>query len=133
MARRTPPLVLLVEDNAMIRDRYAEFLQISGFEVLTAADGIEALEHARRTQPDVILLDASLPRLDGWETLKALKADALTRESLVLMLTAHVFNEHRQRAAMEGADGFIAKPCLPDEVTEEVRKALARAGREDVR
>lgn len=132
MLRRARPLVLLVEDNGMIRDRYAEFLQMSGFDVLTAGDGVEALAQARQSQPDVILLDASLPRLDGWDTLRALKGDAHTRQSLVLMLTAHVFDEHRRRAAAEGADGFIPKPCLPAELTDEVRKALARAERKNV-
>lgn len=126
MAPRSRPLVLLVEDHDIIRDRYAEFLRISGFDVLTAADGMEALEQARRAQPDLILLDASLPVLDGWEALRALKTDPQTRESLVLMLTAHVFDEHRRRAAVDGADGFVPKPCLPDELAEEVRRALAR-------
>jgi CheY-like chemotaxis protein len=70
-------------------------------------------------------MDATMPRLDGWEAARRLKTDAETRHIPLIMLTAHAFDEHRQRAAAVGADVFLAKPVLPDALTDQIRKILA--------
>ena len=118
--------VLLVEDVADTREMYAEYLRHCGFAVITATNGAEALEAAREQLPDVILMDVSMPGLDGWMTTELLKNDPTTRDVPVLILTAHVFAEHRAKAKDVGADGFIAKPCMPDELAREIAAALQR-------
>ena len=126
MTQQPSATVLLVEDVADTRDMYADYLRHCGFVVTTATNGAEALEAARERTPDLILMDAAMPGLDGWATTKLLKSDPLTRDVPVLILTAHVFTEHRQRAQEVGADGFIGKPCMPDELAREVTAALHR-------
>lgn len=123
-----PPLarVLLVEDVADTREMYADYLRHCGYDVSTATNGAEALDAARELGPDVILMDAAMPGLDGWTATHLLKHDPITRDIPVLILTAHVFAEHRTRAAEVGADGFIGKPCMPDELAREVAAALLR-------
>jgi two-component system cell cycle response regulator DivK len=125
-ASREGALVLLVEDHQDVRDMYADYLKYSGFSVIAAANGAEGVDAARTEHPDLILMDATMPGIDGWEATRLLKADAATRDIPILMLTAHVFSEYQTRARDVGADGFIAKPCLPDELVREVTVALAR-------
>jgi CheY-like chemotaxis protein len=126
MTQQQNATVLIVEDVADTREMYAEYLRHCGFGVLTATTGSEALEAARERPPDLILMDAAMPGLDGWAATKLLKNDPVTRDVPVLILTAHVFAEHRSRAQEVGADGFIAKPCMPDELAREVAAALQR-------
>ena len=126
MNEHPPASVLLVEDVADTRDMYADYLRYCGFTVTTATTGAEALDAARATRPDLILMDAAMPGLDGWAATKLLKNDPATRNVPVLILTAHVFAEHRARAQEVGADGFIGKPCMPDELAREVSAALHR-------
>ena len=117
--------ILLVEDNDMNRDMLSRRLQRKGHEVLMAADGMQAILMAESELPDLILLDMSLPVIDGWEAARRLKADPKTRSIPLIMLTAHAFDEHRQRAADVGADAFLPKPVLPDALALEIRKVLA--------
>jgi CheY-like chemotaxis protein len=126
MTRQETAKVLLVEDVADTREMYAEYLRHCGFAVLTATNGTEALDTARANAPDVILMDAAMPGLDGWAATKLLKNDPATRDVPILILTAHVFAEHRDRAEEVGADGFIGKPCMPDELAREVSAVLSR-------
>jgi CheY-like chemotaxis protein len=126
MTQQQSATVLLVEDVADTREMYADYLRHCGFAVTTAMTGAEALEVARAQPPDLILMDASMPELDGWAATELLKNDPLTRDVPVLILTAHVFPEHRNRAREVGADGFIGKPCMPDELAREVSAALER-------
>jgi two-component system cell cycle response regulator DivK len=118
--------VLLVEDVADTREMYADYLRHCGFVVTTATNGAEALDAARERIPDLILMDAAMPGLDGWTATKLLKNDPATRDVPILILTAHVFTEHRTKAQEVGADGFIGKPCMPDELAREVTAALHR-------
>jgi CheY-like chemotaxis protein len=120
-----PPLVLIVDDNLDAREMYAIYLEHAGFRAQEAGDGQTAIELARRERPAVILMDATMPLLDGWEAARRLKADAATRNIPLIMLTAHAFAEHRERAAKVGADAFLAKPVLPDVLALEIRKVLA--------
>lgn len=104
------PKLLLVEDNEMNRDMLSRRLQRRGFVVVCALDGQQALEVAASDRPDLILMDMSLPILDGWETTRRLKADPHLQSIPVIALTAHamVADEHRARKA--GCDDFDTKP-----------------------
>lgn len=118
------PLVLIVDDNLDAREMYAMYLEHEGFRSAEAADGHSAIDLAKRDKPDLILMDATMPHLDGWEAARALKADDDTKRIPLIMLTAHAFSEHRDRAAAVGADGFLAKPVLPDVLAREIRRML---------
>ena len=128
-APRNSPLVLLAEDFEDARELYREYLEYSGFAVETAANGREAIDKAIRLNPDLILMDASMPVLDGWQATRALKADERTQHIPILALTAHAFDDAKQEAREAGCDGFITKPCLPDDLVTEVRHTLEAAGR----
>jgi two-component system cell cycle response regulator DivK len=123
-AARTPPTILLAEDFEDARELYREYLEFSGFQVLTVANGREAIERAIELQPDLILMDASMPVLDGWQATRELKANDVTRHIPVVALTAHAFDDARQQARAAGCDAFITKPCLPDDLVSQVRSVL---------
>jgi CheY-like chemotaxis protein len=114
----------VVDDNLDAREMYAMYLEYEGFRVMEAQNGHEAIEKTRTDQPSLVLMDASMPRLDGWDAVKILKADPQTCAIPVLMLTGHAYDEHRAKAASVGADGFLAKPVLPDQLAREVRRVL---------
>jgi len=118
------PVVLIVDDNVDAREMYAIYLEHAGFRALEAGDGQTALELARRDRPAVILMDATMPRMDGWEAARRLKTDVDTKSIPLIMLTAHAFDEHRKRAAEVGADAFLPKPVLPDALAVEIRRVL---------
>jgi CheY-like chemotaxis protein len=104
------PRLLLVEDNEESRDGLSRHLQRKGFEVLTAADGRQGLEAARAGAPDLVLMDMSLPVLDGWEATRQLKADPATRHIPVIALTAHAMAGDREKALAAGCDEYDTKP-----------------------
>jgi len=128
-APRSSPIVLLAEDFEDARELYREYLEYSGFAVETATNGREAVDKAIGLQPDLILMDASMPLLDGWQATRALKADPRTRAIPIVALTAHAFEDAKHEAREAGCDGFITKPCLPDDLVTEVRATLEAAGR----
>ena len=121
---RKQPLVLIAEDFEDARELYRDYLEFSGFDVETATNGREAIEQAVALQPDLILMDASMPVLDGWQATRELKANPSTRHIPVLALTAHAFDDARQEARAVGCDGFVPKPCLPDDLVARVRSTL---------
>lgn len=121
------PLILVVDDNLDAREMYAMYLQYDGFRVSEAQNGSEAVAMVRAELPALVLMDASMPRMDGWDAVKVLKADPVTKHIPVLMLTGHAYDEHRLKAASVGADGFLAKPILPDALAREVRRVLELA------
>lgn len=123
-ARRDRPLVLIVEDQSDLRQLYAQELSMSGFDVIEAGNGIEALTHTAERFPDVILMDLSLPVLDGWEATRRLKDDTRTAHIPVVALTAHDGSGELQRATLAGCDWFVPKPCPPHDLIEEVRRVL---------
>ena len=127
-----PPLVLLVEDFDDAREMYTDYLEFNGLRVAGAADAVRGLEMADRLQPSIILMDAALPGLSGWDAIAELKANPRTRHIPVLMLTGHVLGDARERALEAGADGFIPKPCLPDELTRHILEILHKEHRSDV-
>ena len=102
--------ILLVEDNEMNRDMLARRLARKGYEVSVAVDGEEGVALARASLPDLILMDMSLPVLDGWEATRRLKADPATRATPVIALTAHAMTGDRERALEAGCDDYDTKP-----------------------
>ena len=121
---RKQPLVLLAEDFEDARELYRDYLEFSGFSVETAGNGREAIDRAIALLPDLILMDASMPVLDGWQATRELKANPATRHIPILALTAHAFDDARQEAKAVGCDGFVTKPCLPDDLVTKVRATL---------
>ncbi|MFP5289086.1 MAG: response regulator, partial [Thermoanaerobaculia bacterium] len=117
--------VLVVDDVAHGREIFAEYLEFRGFRVATAADGLEALDKAFELLPDVILMDLSLPELDGWEATKRLKGDDRTRNIPVIALTAHALASAHDKAKAAGCDSVVTKPCVPKDLEAEVRRQLA--------
>jgi CheY-like chemotaxis protein len=118
------PQVLLVDDYADALEMYTEYLEYSGFDVLQAANGMEALERAVESLPDIILMDLSLPVMDGWEATRRLKADQRTAGIPVVALTGHSLAGISEGARRAGCDAFVTKPCLPEDLVSEIRKVL---------
>jgi CheY-like chemotaxis protein len=118
------PLVLVVDDYADAREMYAESLSVAGFRVVEAANGLDAIDLAQRFTPDAILMDLSLPGLDGWEATRRLKSDARTRHIPVVAVTGHALATASDEARQAGCDRFVVKPALPDVVVEAVRQVL---------
>jgi two-component system cell cycle response regulator DivK len=104
------PRILLVEDNEMNRDMLTRRLRKRGYEVLIATTGLEGLEMARAERPDLVLMDMSLPELDGWEVTRRLRADPETRTLRIIALTAHAMEGDRQRTIAAGCDEYETKP-----------------------
>jgi CheY-like chemotaxis protein len=104
------PRVLLVEDNEESRDGLSRHLRRKGYEVLLAVDGRQAVDAARADAPDLILMDMSLPVLDGWEATRQLKAAPETRDIPVIALTAHAMTGDREKALEAGCDEYDTKP-----------------------
>jgi two-component system, cell cycle response regulator DivK len=118
------PLILVVDDYQDAREMYAEYLQYSGFRVAEAKNGNEAVAQARSLKPDLILMDLSLPGMDGWEATRVLKADEDTRHIPIVALTGHALAGASEGARKAGCDSFVTKPCLPDDLVVEVRRML---------
>lgn len=118
------PLVLVVDDFADNREMYSEYLSFSGYEVIEARNGKEALEAAQDKLPDIIIMDLSLPVMDGWEATRRLKADDRTKGIPVVALTGHALAGHSKGARDAGCDSFLAKPCLPDQLVVEIKRML---------
>ena len=122
---KVQPLVLVVEDYQDAREMYAAYLEFSGYRVAEATNGVEALEQAHALKPDIILMDLALPKMDGWEATRQLKADARTRNIPIVALTGHALAGHAEGAMAAGCDAFVTKPCLPDALVAEIRRMLA--------
>jgi CheY-like chemotaxis protein len=106
--------ILLVEDNDLNRDMLTRRLTKRGYEVVTATDGEQGLELAQAERPDLVLMDMSLPGIDGWETTRRLRAEAETASIPVIALTAHAMAGDRERALEAGCDDYDTKPVEMD-------------------
>ena len=104
------PKILLVEDNEMNRDMLSRRLERRGYDVVIATDGLEGVSAAQVHRPDIVLMDMSLPGLDGWEATRKLKAAAETARVPVIALTAHAMSGDREKAMAAGCDDFDTKP-----------------------
>jgi two-component system, cell cycle response regulator DivK len=122
----TAPLVLVVDDSPDHRMLYGEFLEFCGFRVVTAEDGEQGVAAAHAEWPAVILMDLSMPRMDGWEAIHRLREDPMTAEIPIVALSAFAFGDEPERAREAGADLCLAKPCLPSQVARVVRAMLFR-------
>ena len=118
------PLILVVDDYEDAREMYAEYLRFCGFRVAEARNGNEAVAQARSLKPDLILMDLSLPGMDGWEATRVLKADDATKHIPIVALTGHALAGASEGARKAGCDSFVTKPCLPDDLVVEVRRML---------
>ncbi|HLU25162.1 MAG TPA: response regulator [Longimicrobiales bacterium] len=127
MASDRKKTVLLVEDNEDNLVVYRTILDFVGYEVIEARDGEEGVDRARSDHPDLILMDISIPKIDGWEATRRLKADERTKDIPIIALTAHALEEDRQKAIRAGCDGYLAKPVEPRRVVEEVRRFVGPA------
>lgn len=119
--------VLLVEDNEDNLLVYRTILEHVGYRVIEARDGEQGVGCARSNLPDMILMDISIPKIDGWEATRRLKADSSTRGIPVVALTAHALEEDREKALLAGCDGYLAKPVEPRRVVEEVQRFIGPA------
>jgi two-component system, cell cycle response regulator DivK len=119
--------VLLVEDNEMNRDMLSRRLTRRGFEVIFAVDGQQGVDLARTERPDIILMDMSLPVLDGWEATRRVKADDATRSVPVIGLTAHAMSGDRERAIEAGCDDYDTKPVELDRLIGKIERLLSAA------
>ena len=129
-ARTAPRLagcrVLIVDDNAEIQSLYRTALRLSvpGIDVATAEDGIQALRRAREFKPDVVLMDLTMPEMDGLEATRRLKADRETRRIRVIAISGTTYDT--QSVLDAGCDGYLLKPASPDEVMSEIVRVLGR-------
>ena len=120
------PKILLIEDNEMNRDMLSRRLQKRGYEVVIAVDGQQGVTLAQAEAPALIVMDMSLPVLDGWEATRQLKAAPATRAIPIIALTAHAMAGDRERAQEAGADDFDTKPVELPRLLEKIEALLAR-------
>jgi CheY-like chemotaxis protein len=119
------PLILIVDDVVDNRLMYAEYLVYAGYQVAQARTGTEALMQARKRDPALIVMDLSMPDMDGWEATRRLKADPQTRGILILVVSGHALGKTEQQSWEAGADGFVTKPCLPEDLASKIAAMLA--------
>jgi len=122
--RSLGPLVLVVDDFPDAREMYAEVLTLAGFRVDQAENGVIAVEKAKALSPAAIVMDLSLPIMDGWQATREIRENPATREVRIVAISAHSLPTHVARAKESGADAFLAKPCLPDELIDTLRRLL---------
>jgi two-component system, cell cycle response regulator DivK len=120
----SPQTVLLVEDNEDNLVIYSTILRHSGYTVIEARDGQAGIDAAQQQHPDIILMDVSIPLIDGWEATRRLKADPATAKIPIIALTAHALASDQQKAVDAGCDGYIPKPAEPRVVLAAVRRHL---------
>jgi two-component system cell cycle response regulator DivK len=125
--------VLLVEDNEMNRDMLSRRLIRRGFQVVFAMDGQHGIDLAHSERPDIILMDMSLPVIDGWEATRRLKADDTTRSVPVIGLTAHAMSGDREKAIEAGCDDYDTKPVELDRLIGKIERLLGTAKDEALR
>lgn len=117
--------IMIVEDVALNQDLLVQLLE-ADYELITAADGAESLDLAARERPDLILMDLSLPVLDGWEVTRRLKADADLRHIPIIALTAHAMSGDEDKARACGCDAYLSKPIRKARLFEIVHRFLGR-------
>lgn len=118
--------ILLVEDNEMNRDMLSRRLERKGYEILLAVDGGEGVAMAKSQQPDLILMDMSLPVLDGWEATRAIRAETSTQAIPIIALTAHAMDGERAKALEAGCNDFDTKPVDLARLLEKIEQHMAK-------
>ncbi|MGI8820376.1 MAG: response regulator [Chthoniobacterales bacterium] len=122
------PRILLIEDNEMNRDMLSRRLERRGYQVVLATDGENGVEMARADLPDLVLMDMSLPVLDGWEATRRLKADPATLHIPVIALTAHAMSSDRDKALEAGCDDYDTKPVELSRLLSKIEALLSGGG-----
>ena len=117
--------VLVVDDVREFREMYSRFFSFEGVGVSTAVDGSEALDVERRYPPDVIVLDLSMPGMNGWDFLLHARSDDRLKSIPIVVITAYGRDGTELEALAAGADAFLPKPCLPPQLLKEVRRVAA--------
>ncbi len=121
-ATELAPLVLVVDDSLTVRKITTRFLQREGYRVSTARDGVEALEMLEEEMPAVMLLDIEMPRMDGFEVVRHVRAEATTRDLPIIMITSRTADKHRHHALETGVDAYLGKPYQEDELLAEIQR-----------
>jgi two-component system, cell cycle response regulator DivK len=121
--------ILLVEDNEMNRDMLSRRLERRGYQVVIAVDGQQGVDMARAEGPDLVLMDMSLPVLDGWEATRRLKGEADTRAIPIIALTAHAMAGDREKAMEAGCDDYDTKPIELPRLLGKIEELLGKAGK----
>jgi two-component system, cell cycle response regulator DivK len=129
MSRLSPPapLVVVVEDDEDVRSVHAHYLAAHGFRVETAADGKTALRLITETRPDIVVMDLSLPALNGWEATRRLKHDLRTAHIPIIAYSGHAQGWSVEHALDAGCDAYVVKPCSPEDLLAEIQRVLARS------
>ena len=122
------PRILLVEDNEMNRDMLSRRLQRRGFEVQIAVDGLTGVSRALEGGWDLVLMDMSLPEIDGWEATRRIRADAANGKTPIIALTAHAMSGDREKAIEAGCDDYDTKPVDLERLLGKITALLARGG-----
>jgi chemosensory pili system protein ChpA (sensor histidine kinase/response regulator) len=121
------PLVLVVDDSLTVRKITTRFLQREGFRVAIARDGVEALEALEDEMPAVMLLDIEMPRMDGFEVARHVRASSVTRNLPIIMITSRTADKHRNHAQELGVNAYMGKPYQEEELLEEINRLAALA------
>jgi chemosensory pili system protein ChpA (sensor histidine kinase/response regulator) len=124
-ARNGAPLIMIVDDSLTVRKVTSRLLLREGFDVVTAKDGIDALQVLVEQTPDVILLDIEMPRMDGFEFTKMMKGDPDNAHIPIIMITSRTAEKHRNRAAQLGVDLYLGKPYQEDDLLRNLRDMLS--------
>jgi CheY-like chemotaxis protein len=119
--------VLIVDDNSDTRELYSLYFRNRGYAVRTAHDGLQGVERALALRPDVVVMDLSMPALDGMAATRRLRGDPRTRALPILILTGYPARAIQNRVLEAGADMFVTKPCLPEDLEVQVRRLLDAA------
>ena len=122
------PKILIVEDNEMNRDMLSRRLARQGFEIVLAVDGKQGVEAAGKEMPDLILMDMSLPVMNGWEATEKVKSNPATRDIPVIALTAHAMSEDRDKCIAAGCNDFDTKPVDLPRLLEKIKALIPAAG-----
>ncbi|MFA5975588.1 MAG: response regulator [Elusimicrobiota bacterium] len=117
--------ILVVDDEVNILTILKDSLEFSGFFVVTAQDGMEALDMVEKENPELLVLDVGMPKLDGWEVCRRLKGDPKTKDIPIIILTAYAQSSDQRKGLQLGADSFIAKPCDFTYLVEQINALLA--------
>ena len=125
-AGTTGKKVLLVEDNLHNRRIFARILSHYGYQVVEAVNGVEAVEKTQSLRPDLVLMDLSLPVMDGWEATRKIKMMPELAGIPVVALTAHAMDDDEEKALEAGCDGYLAKPISPKKLVAEVARLLQK-------
>lgn len=130
IGEKVAPLVLIVDDFEDNRAMYVEYLQFQGFRVAEAVNGEEAIARTQELLPAVVVMDLSLPVMDGWEATRRLKANPMTKHIVIIALTGHAEAAHAKKARDAGCDDFVPKPCLPEQLAAKVREHVAKRSKD---